>query len=89
MSKKYNVVMIFAPGCPECQKMRESIILAGADEHIDIEIEEHHCEDIDSINIAIDYGITDVPGCNIGGIVVEGEGYNRKDLVRAIKSLSK
>ena len=87
MDKTHKIIMIFASGCDQCKSMKEAIYSIAKFEKISVEIEAHNCEDDGSIDVAMDSGISDVPGCKIGEIVIEGEDYSRKEIEIAIKNL--
>jgi thiol-disulfide isomerase/thioredoxin len=86
--EKHKIVMIFATGCPQCATMRQTINSVIKHENIDAEVFAYNCQDDDSLDVALDYGISDVPGCYINGTVIEGEDYDSKALVEALKKLS-
>jgi hypothetical protein len=83
---KYDVVMIYSDGCPKCQEMRELIDKCIGKSGLTVSY--HNCEDPESLDVALDYNISDIPGCCIGGIVVvEGERFSGRKIKGAIKDL--
>jgi hypothetical protein len=51
------------------------------------EVHYYNSESEDAINVALETGISDLPGCYVDGEVIEGEHFSRKNLIRAIKNL--
>jgi len=85
---KHIIYMIYATGCPQCNSMRQTINSVIRQEDINAELYAYNCNDDEAIDIALDHNINDVPGCNINGIVIEGENFNPKEIVKALKKLS-
>jgi predicted thioredoxin/glutaredoxin len=49
---------------------------------------EHDSEKEEAIDVAITYGIADIPGCYIDGDIVEGDDFEQDDIVSAMKKLA-
>ena len=86
-----KVIMIYANGCDECKSMRQAINSISKFLEVDdkIELFAYDCENDDAIDIALEYGISEVPGCSIGGIVIEGEDFDKDEILEALKKFSK
>jgi hypothetical protein len=85
---KHKIIAIYADGCPQCASMKQTINSVITHEHLDAELLIYNCQDAESIDVALDYKITDIPGCNVNGTVIEGEDYDHNALVDALKKLS-
>lgn len=79
--------MIYASGCPQCKVMRETIAESINLNNVDVDLREYDCEDADAIDVALEYGIEDIPGCCIDGVVVEGEGFSPSEIKALISKL--
>jgi len=84
-----EIVMIFAKKCPQCRSMRQTINSVSNYLGVDITLKEYDCTKEDAIDIALKYNISDVPGCNINGEIIEGEDFSPEDIVNALKKLGK
>jgi len=86
-----TIVMIFASSCDDCKAMRQAINTGirhfGLEDEVNIMA--HNCADDSTIDVALEYNITDIPGCSIGGKVIEGEGFDPQDILDALEVFSK
>ena len=85
---KHTINMIFATGCDQCKSMRQTINSVVKHENLDAVVVAYNCNDDEAIDIALDNGISDVPGCCVDGKVFEGEDFDLDGLVKALKELS-
>ena len=84
-----KIIMIYADKCPKCKSMRQTINSVVKHLELDVEVMVYNCKDNESIEVAIEYDISDVPGCNIGGTVIEGEDFDPDEVIKALEKLSK
>lgn len=84
-----EIIMIYASNCEKCASMRQTINSVIKNLSIDAELFVYNCKDPESIDIAIEYNISDIPGCNIGNVIIEGEDYDNEELVNVLKNLPK
>jgi len=80
--------MIFAKKCPQCATMRQTINSMIKHLELDAQLYAYNCEEDESIDIALDNDISDVPGCNINGTIIEGDNYDHDKLVETLKKLA-
>jgi hypothetical protein len=86
-----NIMMIVATDCDDCKAMRQAINTGIRHFKLEGEVNlfVHNCKDDESIEVALEYGITDIPGCSIGGKVIEGEGFDPQEILDALEVFSK
>jgi hypothetical protein len=75
-----DIIFIYADGCDACAKMR-SVIEKYANK---INLIQAEADDDSAVNLAIKYDIDDLPGCNVGGSVFQGENFSSKKLDLAL-----
>lgn len=83
-----TIYFIYADNCPDCRDMLNTIERAMAMSHADgnIEIKEIESESEDAVNIALEQGIDDIPGCAIGRKTFSGkDSYTYDALLEAIE----
>ena len=63
-----RIIMIFANGCDECLSMKQAInsMTKFLDLEDKVELYSYNCEEDESLEVALEYGISEVPGCSIG-----------------------
>ena len=85
-----EIPFIYAKKCDKCKSMRQAIKSISMFYEVEdkIKLVEYNCDDEEAIDIAIKYSIGDIPGCSIEGVVIDGEDYNREDIVKAIKKIA-
>jgi len=88
MTDLHKIIMIFAKRCKECDVMKQTIRSVIKFENINAEMIAYDCEDDEAIDVALKYGIEEVPGCYINGTVIQGSSSNSKDIIRELKKLS-
>lgn len=84
-----DIILIHANKCPKCKSMIQAInSISKALEISDkISLKLYEVDDDEATDMAIDYEIDDVPGCNINGKVIQGENFKIKDIEDALKSI--
>lgn len=75
-----DIVIIYAEGCDDCERMKKIIREQMSYANIPVSLRQYDCENEESIDIALDLGISDVPGCWAFGEVFEGENFSEDDL---------
>jgi len=83
-----DIIFISSRGCPQCRAMRQSINSMSSYLNLNITLKEYDCETDEAIEAALDYKINDIPGCNIGGRVIQGEKYNPDEILKALKQMT-
>lgn len=81
--------MIYANSCEKCKIMKQTInsFLSVNKLNGKYKLYSYECSGDESIDIALEYDLSDVPSCNILGEVVEGEDYDKEDLMSALEKL--
>lgn len=77
--------MIYSDGCPKCQEMREII-----EDHVDrksTNVNYYNSESNEALDVALETGISDLPGCCVDGEIIEGEYFSKMKLIDAIRNL--
>jgi thiol-disulfide isomerase/thioredoxin len=87
MIKEMIISFIYAKDCPDCKEMKETIEQAIDESvaHNDCTIKSINSENDEAIDLAIEYDITDLPGCVIGNFVFFGKNYQYEDILNAIE----
>lgn len=81
-----EILFIYADDCKDCKRMRSFLQLATST--YDISIKEINSETSEAIDVAIEHGIEDIPGCVIGKKVFFGEkGFSYDGIKEAVKTL--
>jgi len=83
-----EIPFIYADDCLDCIEMKAMLVEAIRESHKDCVIKEFNSEDPKAIEVAIDRGIEDIPGCAIGEAVFFGKrGYSYEEILVAFKRL--
>ena len=83
-----EIPFIFAKKCDKCKSMRQSINSVSSFYFVEIDLLEYDCETPEAIDVALEYGIEDIPGCSINGNVICGDEYDPELIVKAFEELS-
>ena len=83
-----QIFFIYAEGCEHCAEAISIIEKVVAESSIDCDIKKFLFETKVAINIAINHGIDDLPGCVIGRTALQDENINEINVLKAIKEAS-
>ena len=75
-----EIVIIYAKGCDDCDRMKRIVREQVSCSNRAIIARYYDCEEEYSVDIALEYGISDIPGCWAFGEVFEGENFSEDDL---------
>jgi hypothetical protein len=78
--QKKDIIIIYAEGCDDCERMKKIVREQTSYSKTHIIARYYDCEEGDSVDIALEYGISDIPGCWAFGEVFEGEDFSDDDL---------
>jgi len=82
------ILLIYANDCPDCQRMKSFIDVAITKYEKDIDVKLIDSDTDEAIDVAIKFGIEDIPGCVIGDTVMYGKkGFTYQSIDNAIKGL--
>lgn len=77
---------IYADGCEDCKKMKDSILHAMSEYDEKIVLEEVNSEEEEAIRLGIKFHLSNLPACIIGLHIFSGSNYTYKDFVYAIET---
>ena len=80
-----DIYFIYAYGCEKCEEMEALLITLKKPRTKIVRME---CETEDAIDYAVDNNINDLPACNIGGIIIQGEDFDTDEIKAAIKKMN-
>jgi len=85
-----DIHFIFARKCDKCMSMRQLLNALITYHNIGVQVNciEYDSDKEEAIDAAIKYGIMDIPGCWIDGVVIEGDDFEKDDIVSAMKKLA-
>jgi len=84
-----EVIFIYTEDCPDCKRMRSFLEKAIEVSGKNIEIRAFDCETDEAVDLAIEHGIDDLPGCAIGEHKFFGEdGFTYEGILEAVQKLS-
>ena len=82
------ITLIYADDCLDCAKMESMINQALEECGKKNPLVRINSEDSEAITVAIDNGISDIPACIIGDIIMFGKrGFKYKSIKKAISQL--
>ena len=83
-----HIVFIYAKDCKDCRDMKSILEQAMWDSHANgnIDFKEYESEDEKAVDVAIETGIDDIPGCSIGRKLFVGkDSYTYDSMLAAIE----
>jgi hypothetical protein len=85
-----KIVMVFAEKCDKCKSMKQAI--NSGIKHFEltdkVEFSAYNSNSEEAIDVAIENSISEIPGCVIGGTVIEGENFNPQEILDALEKMS-
>jgi predicted DCC family thiol-disulfide oxidoreductase YuxK len=83
-----KILFIYSNHCRDCKRMRRFLEKAIRESGKEIELIEFNSETDEAVDVAIDTGIEDIPGCVIGETVMFGKkGFTYEAILNAINTL--
>ena len=82
------ILLIYADNCRDCERMKSFIDIAIKEQGKDIDVKIINSDTDEAIDVAIENGIEDIPGCVIGECVMYGKkGFNYELIYNAIREI--
>ena len=83
-----DILFIYSDDCIDCKRMETFLNQAIMASQKEIDIVYFNSETDEAIEVAVKYGIEDLPGCVIGNSVFFGKhGFLYSDILEAVKTL--
>lgn len=84
------ILFIYADDCKDCSKMKKYLEKAKEVTDCPNEIKYVNSETDEAIDLAIEYGIEDIPGCVIGDFKFFGKkGFSYNQILKAFKNINR
>lgn len=83
-----KVLFIASKDCKDCKRMRDVLISLKSKNNF--ELVEYDSDDDESVDIAIKYGVSDIPACIVLGSsidIVEGQRFDKQKIINVISGL--
>lgn len=81
-----EIYFIYAAGCEKCEEMRTLLNRFKPKKCVIVDME---CDTDEAVDYAVDNNINDIPACNIGGTIIQGESFTQDDIHCAFKEWTK
>jgi hypothetical protein len=82
MSIDSGIKIIYADDCPDCARMKKLVRDSISETESSAMAFYYNCEEEAALDVAVGFGITDIPGCYAFGRVFEGPDFDEKEMKR-------
>ena len=82
LERDFIIPFIYAVDCPHCEEMR-GYLTELCDKH-GCTLVDYDSETDEALQVGLERGIDDLPGCAIGELVIKGEKFSKELLETAI-----